>query len=220
MGKIEAKQITKSFGRLQVLKGVDFCIEPATMVSIVGASGAGKTTLMQILATLSKPDSGEIFWNGKSPLDLKDNELAKFRNQHIGIVFQFHYLLPEFTALENICMPAIIAGEPAHSYLERANKWLDFFGLSNRSSHLPSELSGGEQQRVSVARALINNPEVLFADEPSGNLDSANAKEMHALLRRLKDEFNQSILIITHNHDLASLADKQMAMRDGLLFQV
>ncbi len=214
---IELKGIEKSYGRLKVLKGVDLKVESGQMVSIVGASGAGKTTLLQIMATLDKPDYGSMLYDSTNPFSMKDADLARFRNQNIGIVFQFHHLLPEFTALENVFMPALIAGKEKKEFEKRATYLLEFLGLADRLSHLPSELSGGEQQRVSVARALINKPKVLLADEPSGNLDSSNAAEMHDLFADLKNEFGQTIVIITHNNELAQMTDRCFVMKDGIL---
>ena len=214
---IELKSIEKSYGKLKVLKGVDLNVGSGEMVSIVGASGAGKTTLLQIMATLDRPDKGDMLYDSINPFGMKDAELARFRNRNIGIVFQFHHLLPEFTALENVFMPALIAGLDKKDFEKRATYLLDFLGLSDRLSHLPSELSGGEQQRVSVARALMNKPKVLLADEPSGNLDSSNAAEMHALFADLKNEFGQTIVIITHNTELAQMTDRCFVMKDGIL---
>ncbi len=214
---IELKSIEKSYGKLKVLKGVDLNVGSGEMVSIVGASGAGKTTLLQIMATLDRPDKGDMLYDSINPFGMKDAELARFRNRNIGIVFQFHHLLPEFTALENVFMPALIAGLDKKDFEKRATYLLDFLGLSDRLSHLPSELSGGEQQRVSVARALMNKPKVLLADEPSGNLDSSNAAEMHALFADLKNEFGQTIVIITHNTELAQMTDRCFVMKEGIL---
>ena len=214
---IELKGIEKSYGRLKVLKGVDLKVESGEMVSIVGASGAGKTTLLQIMATLDKPYYGSMLYDSTHPFSMKDADLARFRNQNIGIVFQFHHLLPEFTALENVFMPSLIAGKEKKEFEKRATYLLEFLGLADRLSHLPSELSGGEQQRVSVARALINKPKVLLADEPSGNLDSSNAAEMHDLFADLKNEFGQTIVIITHNNELAQMTDRCFVMKDGIL---
>jgi len=212
---IIAENINKSFGNLQVLKQVSLQINKGEVVSIVGSSGAGKTTLLQILGTLDKPDSGTVSINRTLVSDLRDAKLAAFRNKHIGFVFQFHHLLPEFTALENICIPAFIAGNSKKEAEEKAKELLSFFGLAARAHHKPAELSGGEQQRVSVARALINNPSVIFADEPSGNLDSANAKELHQLFFSLREKFNQTFVIVTHNQELADMADRKLVMKDG-----
>ncbi|MBK7184206.1 MAG: ABC transporter ATP-binding protein [Bacteroidetes bacterium] len=212
---IEAKNISKSFGKLQVLKGVNVSIKKGEIVSIVGSSGAGKTTLLQILSSLDKADAGSIEINDTAISDLKDKKLAQFRNKNIGFVFQFHHLLPEFTALENVCIPAFIAGISKSEAEAKATELLNFLGLAERMQHKPNELSGGEQQRVAVARALINNPAVVFADEPSGNLDSATAKELHQLFFTLRDKFNQTFVIVTHNEDLANMADRKLIMKDG-----
>ena len=214
---IKATNIRKKFGDLEVLKGVDFEIKESEIVSIVGSSGAGKTTLLQILGTLSIPDQGEIIFDGKDLNQLKNKDLAKFRNQNIGFVFQFHQLLPEFTALENVCMPALIAGKSMKEAKNLAIELLHKLNIDNRKDHKPSELSGGEQQRVATARALINNPKVIFADEPSGNLDSKNANELHQLFFNLRDEFKQTFVIITHNQQLANLCDRKIVMEDGIL---
>jgi lipoprotein-releasing system ATP-binding protein len=212
---IIAKQIHKSYGSLEILKGVDLHINSGEVVSIVGSSGAGKTTLLTILGTLDRPDSGEVLINGQNVVELNDKKLAAFRNQNIGFVFQFHHLLPEFTALENICIPAFIAKKSKKEAEVKAMELLELFNLKDRASHKPSELSGGEQQRVAVARALINNPKVIFADEPSGNLDSNNANELHQLFFKLRDEFKQTFVIVTHNNDLAKMADRTLVMKDG-----
>ncbi len=212
---IEAKNITKSFGKLQVLKGVNVSIKKGEIVSIVGSSGAGKTTLLQILSSLDKADAGSIEINTTLISDLRDKKLAQFRNKNIGFVFQFHHLLPEFTALENVCIPAFIAGTSKSEAEAKATELLNFLGLAERMHHKPNELSGGEQQRVAVARALINNPSVVFADEPSGNLDSATAKELHQLFFTLRDKFNQTFVIVTHNEELANMADRKLIMKDG-----
>jgi len=215
---IIAKNIQKFFGQLQVLKGVDLEIEKGEIVSIVGASGAGKTTLLQILGTLdrmSKNAESSLQINGSDITSLKDKELAKFRNKHIGFIFQFHQLLPEFTALENVCIPAYINKLPKVDAEKRAKELLDFLGLSHRYHHKPSELSGGEQQRVAVARALINNPAVIFADEPSGNLDSESAQNLHELFFKLRDSYHQTFIIVTHNEELANMADRKLTMKDG-----
>ena len=214
---IELKNIHKSFGRLQVLKGVSLRVEQGEMVSIVGASGAGKTTLLQIMGTLDRPDSGELWYEGHELFQKKDADLARFRNAEIGFVFQFHHLLPEFNALENVFLPGLIAGNSRKQLETRALELLSYLGLKDRVDHLPSELSGGEQQRVSVARALMNKPKLLLADEPSGNLDSKNADEMHALFKQLQSELGQTIVLITHNPDLAQMADRPLQMHDGLL---
>lgn len=215
---IQAKNIHKYYGDLHVLKGVDLDVKKAEVVSIVGASGAGKTTLLQILGTLDSPalqpgTSLEI--NGQDIVGLKDKELSKFRNQHLGFIFQFHQLLPEFTALENVCIPAFIARRNKTEAEQQAKKLLDYLGLSHRIHHKPTELSGGEQQRVAVARALINNPLVVFADEPSGNLDTASAENLHKLFFRLRDEFGQTFVIVTHNQQFADMADRKLVMQDG-----
>jgi len=214
---IEAKNIKKSFGNLHVLKGIDFRINKGEIVSIVGASGAGKTTLLQIIGTLDKPDSGKVLIKDINIVGLPDKKLAKLRNEEIGFVFQFHHLLPEFTALENVCMPAFIRGLKRKDAEQRANELLDFLNLKDRNHHKPNELSGGEQQRVAVARALINNPSVILADEPSGNLDSANKKELHELFFRLRDEFKQTFIIVTHDEDLASMSDRILHIKDGIV---
>lgn len=215
---IEAKNIHKFYGDLEVLKGVDLSIKKGEIVAIVGPSGAGKTTLLQILGTLDYPTKGKdskLSISTKNILELKDSELSKFRNQHIGFIFQFHQLLPEFTALENVCIPAFIGNTSKKDAENKAKELLNFLGLSNRMHHKPNELSGGEQQRVAVARALINNPDVIFADEPSGNLDSAAAKNLHELFFTLRDKFNQTFVIVTHNQELAEMADRKLEMIDG-----
>ncbi len=212
---IKAAAIHKSYGDLHVLKGVDFQADKGEIVSIMGDSGAGKTTLLQILGTLEKPDSGSLILNGKEVFALSQKKLSAFRNQNIGFVFQFHHLLPEFTALENICIPAFIAKRKKSEIEKRALELLDFLNLKNRSHHKPGQLSGGEQQRVAVARALINNPAVVLADEPTGNLDSKNADELHRLFFQLRDEFQNTFVIITHNAELANLADRKLEMEDG-----
>lgn len=217
MKMIEIKNIKKSYGTLPVLKGIDLTIGEGEIVSIVGASGAGKSTLLHILGTLDRPDEGQYTFNNEEISKYSEKKLSNFRNQHIGFVFQFHQLLPEFTALENVCMPALIAGKKMKEVKARALELLSFLNVEARAEHKPSELSGGEQQRVAVARALINNPEIIFADEPSGNLDSANAKELHQLFFRLRDEFKQSFVIVTHNEELANLADRKLTMQDGMI---
>ncbi len=209
------RNITKSFGSLQVLKGIDLDIAQGEVVSIVGPSGAGKTTLLQIMGTLDRADSGSIIINGTDISSLKNQALARFRNQHIGFVFQFHQLLPEFTALENITIPALIAGRSQREARQRAEELLDFMGLSDRAAHKPAELSGGEKQRVAVARALVNHPAVILADEPSGSLDSANKAELHALFFRLRDEMGQTFVIVTHDEELAKTTDRTIQMKDG-----
>ncbi len=217
---IKATNIQKYYGELQVLKGVDLHIQKSEIVSIVGASGAGKTTLLQILGTLdtqtNKTDS-ELFINGIDVNRLNDRDLAKFRNEHIGFIFQFHQLLPEFTALENVCIPAFIKKTPRIEAETKAKELLDFLGLSHRYHHKPNALSGGEQQRVAVARALVNNPSIIFADEPSGNLDSESADNLHRLFFELRTTFGQTFVIVTHNEDLANMADRKLTMVDGLI---
>ena len=212
---ITGKNIYKKFNELEILKGVDLDIQQAEIVSIVGSSGAGKTTLLTILGTLDRPTQGSIIINNEEVSKLNDKKLAAFRNQNIGFVFQFHQLLPEFTAIENVCIPAWIAKKSKKDSEARATELLELFNLKDRIQHKPSELSGGEQQRVAVARALINNPKVIFADEPSGNLDSANAQELHQLFFTLRDNFKQTFVIVTHNADLAKMADRTLIMRDG-----
>ncbi len=212
---LRAKNIHKSYGQLEVLKGVDLYIKKGEIVSIVGSSGAGKSTLLHILGTLDNADQGEISINGIRIDQLNSRKLATFRNQQIGFVFQFHHLLPEFTAWENVCIPAWIAGAKRNETMERAAKLLELLGLSNRMENKPGQLSGGEQQRVAVARALINNPAIVMADEPTGNLDSANAKELHELFIDLRNKFNQTFLIVTHNEELASMSDRTIVMKDG-----
>ena len=217
---IQAKNIHKYYGDLQVLKGVDIHIEKGEIVSIVGPSGAGKTTLLHILGTLDKASDEqnyELVINKIRINSLKDKALAKFRNEHLGFIFQFHQLLPEFTALENVCLPAFIKGTKKNEAEKRAKELLDFLGLSQRYSHKPNELSGGEQQRVAVARALINNPDLIFADEPSGNLDSESAENLHNLFFKLRDEYGQTFVIVTHNEELANMADRKLTMVDGLI---
>jgi len=214
---IKATGITKSYGPLQVLKGVDLEVNDREIVAIAGASGAGKTTLLQILGTLDKPDSGSVFYNGTETGRLRGKQLAAFRNRNIGFVFQFHQLLPEFTALENICIPAFIAGKTKHEAEKRAMELLEFLTMSDRADHKPSELSGGEQQRVAVARALINNPSVILADEPSGNLDTENKTGLHRLFFSLRDTFGQTFIIVTHDRQLASMSDRIILIKDGLI---
>lgn len=216
---IEAKSIVKSFGSLQVLKGIDFGVGKGEVVSIMGASGAGKSTLLQILGTLSTPDSGSLTINGTDVLALSGKELSAFRNKEIGFVFQFHHLLPEFTALENVMIPAFIAGRSDRDAKAAATELLTELGLKDRVSHKPSELSGGEQQRVAIARALINKPAILFADEPSGNLDSVTKAELHKLFFDLRDKFGQTIIIVTHDPELAAMCDRSLFMRDGLFVE-
>lgn len=212
---IEIKGVTKSFGSLQVLKGIDLRIEKGEIVSIVGPSGAGKTTLLQILGTLDKPDSGSVVVDGIETSTLSTNKLSEFRNTHLGFVFQFHQLLPEFTAIENIMIPAYIAGMKPKEARSRAEELLEFMGLSDRATHKPNELSGGEKQRVAVARALMNNPAVILADEPSGSLDSKNKEELHKLFFELRDKFGQTFVIVTHDETLATLTDRTIHLKDG-----
>jgi lipoprotein-releasing system ATP-binding protein len=212
---IKAFDIHKAYGALKVLKGIDLEINKGEVVSIIGASGAGKTTLLHILGTLDKADKGKIEINNQIISTLNDKKLSEFRNKHIGFVFQFHHLLPEFTAIENICIPAFIAKIKKNEASEKAYEILDYLGLRERAHHKPSELSGGEQQRVAVARALIMQPDVILADEPSGNLDSANAKDLHQLFFNLREKFNQTFVIVTHNEELATMADRTIIMKDG-----
>ena len=214
---IKAEGITKSFGALEVLKGIEFHANQGEIVSIVGPSGAGKTTLLQILGTLSRPDSGRILINNQETNQLDDARLAAFRNQSIGFVFQFHHLLPEFTAIENVCIPAFIARVSKKEAMNRASELLDYLKLSERLNHKPSELSGGEKQRVAVARALMNNPAVIMADEPSGNLDSENQQELHELFMTLRKEMGQTFIIVTHDTGLAEMCDRVVRMKDGLI---
>lgn len=213
---IEAKGIEKSFGNLKVLKGIDFNAEKSEVVSIMGASGAGKSTLLQILGTLSTPDKGTLLIDGTDVTTLSRKEISTFRNRKIGFVFQFHHLLPEFTSLENVMIPALINGASESDAKKKAAELLDTLGLAERATHKPSELSGGEQQRVAIARALMNKPAVLFADEPSGNLDSVTKAELHQLFFRLRDELGQTIVIVTHDPDLAKMCDRSLFMRDGV----
>ncbi|MBU0489947.1 MAG: ABC transporter ATP-binding protein [Bacteroidetes bacterium] len=212
---IEARGISKSYGSLQVLKGVDFQAQKAEVVSITGPSGAGKSTLLHVLGTLDMPDSGNIRFDGTEISTFSAKKLALFRNKNIGFVFQFHHLLPEFTAIENVMIPAMIAGTGKRECNRRAMELLELLNVNQRESHKPSELSGGEQQRVAVARALVNSPMVVFADEPSGNLDSGNANDLHKLFFRLRDELKQTFIIVTHNEEFALMADRKLAMRDG-----
>lgn len=216
---IKASNVYKNYSSLEVLKGVSISIDKGEVISIVGASGAGKTTLLHILGTLDRASNGTLEINGTSIASLNDKKLADFRNKNIGFVFQFHHLLPEFTALENVCIPAFIAGTSKVVAEEKAKELLQFLGLTERINHKPSELSGGEQQRVAVARALINNPAVVLADEPSGNLDSNTAKELHQLFFTLREKFNQTFVIVTHNEELANMADRKLVMLDGNIVQ-
>ncbi|MDA0719201.1 MAG: ABC transporter ATP-binding protein [Bacteroidetes bacterium] len=212
---VQAKNITKHYGQLQVLKGVDLTVEKGEIVSIVGASGAGKTTLLQILGTLDRMDQGSLSINGINPFDLNAKALAQFRNESLGFIFQFHQLLPEFSAIENVCFPALIQNQSMSKAKIRAKELLDYLSLSHRFDHKPGALSGGEQQRVAVARALMNQPALILADEPSGNLDTQNAQELHQLFFDLRKAFNQTFIIVTHNNDLAQMADRQLVMENG-----
>lgn len=222
---IQAKNLQKYYDQLQVLKGVDLHIKKGEIVSIVGASGAGKTTLLHILGTLDKPsvlkndtnNEVELLINGQNILSMNDKSLSSFRNLNLGFIFQFHQLLPEFTALENVCIPAFIANKPKKETETEAKRLLEYLGLSHRINHKPNELSGGEQQRVAVARALINKPSIIFADEPSGNLDTASAENLHQLFFKLRDEFGQTFVIVTHNEDFANMADRKLVMVDGMI---
>lgn len=214
---LKAVGITKSYGSLQVVKGVDLLLNKGEIVAIVGSSGAGKSTLLHILGTLDTADSGDVVLNNVLLNKLNNKALSKFRNKHIGFIFQFHHLLPEFTAIENVCIPAWIAGVSKKQSIDRASELLERLGLKDRLQHKPSALSGGEQQRVAVARALINNPDIVFADEPTGNLDSENARHFHEMLIQLKNEFNQTFLIVTHNDELAASCDRILHMKDGII---
>jgi lipoprotein-releasing system ATP-binding protein len=216
---IKAEHITKSFGDLQVLKGIDLHIKEGEIAAIVGASGAGKTTLLQILGTLMKKDSGKIEISGNNIDTMNEKQLARFRNQSIGFIFQFHHLLPEFTAFENVCIPGYISKRPRNEVETEARELLGFLGLSDRLDHKPSELSGGEQQRVAVARALINSPAVILADEPSGNLDSQNKKELHELFFKLREKYNHTFMIVTHDMELAGMSDRMIRLKDGVVLR-
>ncbi|MBN1388350.1 MAG: ABC transporter ATP-binding protein [Bacteroidales bacterium] len=215
---IKAKEITKSFGDLKVLKGINLEVRKSEIVTIVGPSGAGKTTLLQILGTLDKADSGTVEYDDLLLNTLNEKQLSKFRNEQIGFVFQFHQLLPEFTALENVCIPAYIGGKSKQEAEERGKQLLEFLGLKERLEHKPSELSGGEQQRVAVARALVNDPAVILADEPSGNLDTENKQELHKLFFDLRDKFGQTIVIVTHDRELSGMSDRKIEIKDGIIF--
>lgn len=214
---IIANNIIKSFGNLQVLKGIDLHIKKGDIVSIVGSSGAGKTTLLQILGTLSKPDDGEIIINNTNVIKLNEKKMAKFRNLNIGFVFQFHQLLPEFTALENVCIPAFIAGRSKKESFERAKEILSFLNMENRLNHKPNEMSGGENQRVAIARALINDPAIVLADEPTGNLDSGNTRELYELFYSLRTKYQQTFVIVTHNAEIAKTSDRILTIKDGII---
>jgi lipoprotein-releasing system ATP-binding protein len=216
---LKATDIHKSFGKLEVLKGINLEVRKGEIVSIVGASGAGKSTLLQILGTIEKADRGTVEIDGVRATELNDKDLSGFRNSKIGFVFQFHHLLPEFTALENICIPAFIKGVSKKEAEKQAYELLEFMGLTDRATHKPSELSGGEQQRVAIARALINNPAVVFADEPSGNLDSQASQALHQLFLKLREEFGQTFIIVTHNMELAGMADRTLKIKDGIIFK-
>ena len=217
---IEVKNIHKSFGTLEVLKGVDLTVEKGEIVSIIGKSGAGKTTLLQIIGTLDKPDAGSVVIDGVDVFALKEKELADFRNRHIGFIFQFHQLLPEFNALENVMMPAMIARVPEKEAEQRAVQLLTELGMAERLTHKPNQLSGGEKQRVAAARAMMMSPDVILADEPSGSLDESNKNELHKLLLQMREQYGQTIIIVTHDKELAEISDRVIEMRDGLVFRV
>lgn len=217
---IEVKNIHKSFGTLEVLKGVDLTVEKGEIVSIIGKSGAGKTTLLQIIGTLDKPDAGSVVIDGVDVFELKEKELADFRNRHIGFIFQFHQLLPEFNALENVMMPAMIARVPEKEAEKRAVQLLTELGMAERLTHKPNELSGGEKQRVAAARAMMMSPDVILADEPSGSLDESNKKELHKLLSQMREQYGQTIIIVTHDKELAEISDRVIEMKDGVVFRV
>jgi len=214
---ITAKQLKKSFGQVHVLKGLDFNVEKGEIVIVVGASGAGKTTLLQILGTLDRPDSGQLFFDGIDISSLNEKDLSAFRNKNIGFVFQFHHLLPEFTALENVCIPAFIAKKSKTEAITKAKELLSMLGLDHRLDHKPSELSGGEKQRVAIARALVNDPMVVFADEPSGNLDSVTRQELHEIIVELRDKLNQTFVIVTHDLEMEHMSDRKIVMTDGMI---
>jgi lipoprotein-releasing system ATP-binding protein len=216
---LKALGIQKTYGKLHILKGVDLQVKQGEIVTIVGASGAGKSSLLNIIGTLDKPDAGQLYLNDTEVSGLNSKQLSHFRNTQIGFIFQFHHLLAEFNAIENVCIPAFIAGTGKAEAEKRAKALLDMLGLSSRMHHKPNQLSGGEQQRVAVARALVNKPALILADEPSGNLDSANARDLHELFINLRNEFNQTFIIVTHNDDLAALSDRKVSMKDGLIVQ-
>jgi lipoprotein-releasing system ATP-binding protein len=216
---LKAHNIQKGYGQLKILKEVNLSVNRGEIVSIVGKSGAGKSTLLHILGTLDKADAGQLWINETSVLELSSKKIAAFRNKHIGFIFQFHHLLPEFTALENVCIPGFIQKTPTKEVQKRASELLDYLGMSHRLQHKPSELSGGEQQRVAVARALINQPDIIFADEPTGNLDSGTSQDLHELIQQLRKDYQQTFVIVTHNSDLAQLSDRCFTMQDGLLIE-
>jgi lipoprotein-releasing system ATP-binding protein len=214
---IKVESLQKSYGTLKVLKGINLEVSDSSVVTIVGASGAGKSTLLHLIGTLDRPDGGRVLMDGTDLYKLSDKELAEFRNRNIGFVFQFHHLLPEFTAVENVALPAMIAGATKQEAMKRAGELLDYLKLSERATHKPSQLSGGEQQRVAVARALVNNPKLILADEPSGNLDTENARKLHQLFFDLRDRFGQTFVVVTHNTELAQMADRTVTMKDGVI---